>query len=161
MSEKIVKLELLDDDSKRLFKLAYAHGLTVSELLENFIGDLTGGKRRNGSDECDCAARWFNRCWFAMFPEPTYLKYLIDMWELDDVFDHLDCLEDFKDDLEEYADDEEESQAIQEEIDYQVAALREIYDDYVKYCRSEKPQSYEDAMAGVKKYREDYEKWME
>lgn len=162
MSEKFVKLDLLDEDSKRLFKLAYAHGLTVSELIENFIADLTCGDRRNGSDECDYANDWFNRCWFSTFPEVTYIKYLIDTWELENVFDYQDSLQDMKSDME-YTEDEEERQAIQEEINYQEESLKEIYDDYVKSFRrgDEKPQSYDEAMAAVKKCREDYEKWME
>lgn len=46
--------------------------------MENFIGDLVGGTYSNGSAEREYADNWFNRCWFAMFPEDSLLNYLLE-----------------------------------------------------------------------------------
>ena len=43
-------------------KKAASHGMTVSGLLESFIGDLVEGTFTNGSDERYLAEDWFNRC---------------------------------------------------------------------------------------------------
>ena len=37
------------------------HGLTIGELIENFVGDLVGGTYSNGSDERDYADHIFLR----------------------------------------------------------------------------------------------------
>jgi hypothetical protein len=61
---RTVSLNLSDADADRLFKKAGQAGLSVSELLENFVGDLVG-VYGNGSDERDYAEQWFDRCWFS------------------------------------------------------------------------------------------------
>lgn len=62
-------LNLSDADVERIAKSAGSYGLTVSELLENFIGDLVAGTYSNGSDERMYAEQWAERCWFALDPE--------------------------------------------------------------------------------------------
>lgn len=59
--------------------------MTVGELIENFIGDLVCGTYSNGSDERMYAEQWFERCWFGMFPDLTFLRYLIEWGGLDEV----------------------------------------------------------------------------
>ena len=66
IKERAITLKLSDADVERIFKKAGATGLTVPELLQNFIGDLVDGTYSNGSDERDYAQRWFDRCWFGM-----------------------------------------------------------------------------------------------
>ena len=46
-----IKIHLDQEDGKGLAKAAGRVGLTVSELLENFIADLICKKESNGSDE--------------------------------------------------------------------------------------------------------------
>ena len=53
IKERTITLKLSDADVERISNKAERHGLTVSELLENFIGDLVGGTYSNGSDERD------------------------------------------------------------------------------------------------------------
>ena len=43
------------------------------------------GEQSNGSDERDLAERWFLRCSFGMFPDETFLRFLIKN-RFDDVF---------------------------------------------------------------------------
>jgi len=88
--KRTIELELSDADVKRLTELAGSHGLTVGKLLENFIGDLVCGTYSNGSDERDLAEQWFERCWFGMFPDMTFLHYLIELGRLDEVIEAYD-----------------------------------------------------------------------
>ena len=53
-------LNLSDNDVKRLVLKAGEFNLNVSELLENFIGDLISGTYSNGSDERMYANQWFD-----------------------------------------------------------------------------------------------------
>lgn len=78
IKERTIEIKLSDADVERLFKKAGSASLSVSELLENFIGDLVDGTYTNGSDERDALNNWFERCYFGMFPEESFLKYLID-----------------------------------------------------------------------------------
>lgn len=102
-SKKFV-LNLSDADVDRIFKKAGSVGLTVSELLENFIGDLVDGTYSNGSDERMQAESWFERCWFGMFQDSTLLRYLIANESVDEfieTYQEVDSyLYDFKDDHE-------------------------------------------------------------
>ena len=76
--ERKITVKLSDADCDRLARKCGEHGLTIGELIENFVGDLVGGTYSNGSDERDYADQWFERCWFGMFPEPTLLNWLDD-----------------------------------------------------------------------------------
>lgn len=49
--ERNITVKLSDADCNRLARKCGEHGLTVGELIENFIGDLIGGTHSNGSDE--------------------------------------------------------------------------------------------------------------
>ena len=71
--ERKITVKLSDADCDRLARKCGKHGLTIGELIENFVGDLVGGTYSNGSDERDYADQWFERCWFGMFPEPIFL----------------------------------------------------------------------------------------
>lgn len=82
---RTIEVKLSDADVKRISEKAAAHGLTVGELIENFIGDLVCGIYSNGSDERMYAEQWFERCWFGMFPDLTFLRYLIEWGGLDEV----------------------------------------------------------------------------
>ena len=74
-----IKIHLDQEDGKGLAKAAGRVGLTVSELLENFIADLICGKESNGSDERMYAQQWFDRCAFSRMGKDTLLRYLLDM----------------------------------------------------------------------------------
>lgn len=69
-------------------------------FIENFVGDLVGGTYSNGSDERDYADRWFERCWFGMFPEPTLLNHLLCFgYDPEDYLNTLDNIETIKEDI--------------------------------------------------------------
>ena len=48
---RTITVNLSNADVKRLAEKSGEGGLTISELLENFIGDLVDGTYSNGSDE--------------------------------------------------------------------------------------------------------------
>ncbi|MEL7656177.1 MAG: hypothetical protein AAGU75_09750 [Bacillota bacterium] len=71
-------LNLSSADVNRLFEKAGSVGMTPSELLENFVGDLVNGTYTNGSDERMYANAWFDRCGFSMqISEMSFLHWLI------------------------------------------------------------------------------------
>lgn len=75
IKERSIIVKLSDADVQRIWEKAGSVGLAVSELFENFVGDLVYGTYSNGSDENDLANQWFDRCGFSMFPENTFLKF--------------------------------------------------------------------------------------
>jgi hypothetical protein len=99
IKERTIKLNLSDADVKRISLKAGFAGLTVPELLQNFIGDLVDGTYSNGSDEREYANDWFARCWFGSFPDKTFLRYLIDYDCLEDVLQNLRDIEAAKGEL--------------------------------------------------------------
>ena len=122
---RTITVNLSDADVKRLAEKSGEGGLTISELLENFIGDLVDGTYSNGSDERMCAEQWYQRCWFAMFSDDTFLKFLLLWGDLDDYIDLMDELESNKKEMAEMTAETEERDELQEyinelqkEIDY-------------------------------------------
>ena len=127
---RTITVNLSDADVKRLAEKSGEGGLTISELLENFIRDLVDGTYSNGSDERMYAEQWYQRCWFAMFSDDTFLKFLLLWGDLDDFIDLMnemesskkemaevtadaeDCSVEERDELQEYIND------LQKEIDY-------------------------------------------
>lgn len=96
------RLKLSDADVERIAMKAGRYGLTVPELLENFIGDLVCGTYTNGSDERMYAQQWSNRCWFSHAPEKSLVQYFCDSLEYDfsDLFRVLRQIEGSKEDIE-------------------------------------------------------------
>ena len=49
--ERKITVKLTDADCDRLARKCGEHGLTIGELIENFVGDLVGGTYSNGRTE--------------------------------------------------------------------------------------------------------------
>ncbi len=89
-SERNISIRLSDFDCKKLANLCGEYGITLSELFENFVGDLIGSAYTNGSDERMLANDWFNRCSFGMFPPRTLLNHLLHYgYDPDKYFDWI------------------------------------------------------------------------
>lgn len=101
IKSRTYNLNLSDADVKRIAKTAGSYGLTVSELLENFIGDLVAGTYSNGSDERMYAEQWAERCWFALDPEKNLIHYFCTSYEYDfsDLMDILERIDDIQSDI--------------------------------------------------------------
>lgn len=143
--QRNVVLQLAVDDTVDLCSKAARVGLTVSELLENFIADLVGSDTRsNGSDERMYAEQWFERCWFSFEPEQTFLKYLIEWGIVDEVIEKWNDLQDLKEEqLDEY--DEEWREELSDE-------LNEIFCEYKEDCQKPVDVSLEAGMEKVLKW---------
>ncbi len=102
IKSRTYSLNLSDADVKRIAKTAGSYGLTVSELLENFIGDLVAGTYSNGSDERMYAGQWAERCWFALDPEKSLIHYFCTEYEYDfsELMDILERIADIQSDIE-------------------------------------------------------------
>lgn len=94
-----IEVKLSDADVKRISQKAAAHGLTVGKLIENFIDDLVGGTYSNGSDERMYAEQWFERCWFGMLPDFTFLKYLIEWGFIEDALETWESISDHEEEI--------------------------------------------------------------
>lgn len=57
IKKRTFMLKLSDADVRRIYEKAGGAGMTVSELLQNFIGDLVCGTYSKGADERDDAAQ--------------------------------------------------------------------------------------------------------
>lgn len=129
--ERIIKLNLTDEDVKALFAKAGSVGLSVGELIQGFVADLVCGIDTHGSDERDLAYAWFDRCGFAWFTPRTLLRHLLDICydpeRYLNLLQHRDNLE--RDIVEET--DEEEIDFLREDLEFTTKELEEI----TKYWR--------------------------
>ncbi|MEE0859385.1 MAG: molecular chaperone GrpE [Acutalibacteraceae bacterium] len=80
IKKRNISISLSDADCERLAIKAGTVGLTVDELLSNFIGDLVDGTYSNGSDERMYANDWYERCGFSFAPEETLLNFLLSSY---------------------------------------------------------------------------------
>ena len=151
--ERNITVKLSDADCNRLARKCGEHGLTVGELIENFIGDLIGGTHSKGSDEKMYAEQWFERCWFGMFPEPTLLNYLLYWgYEPEDYLDTLDNIETAQEEkkyLEEHPEEaDEEAQYIDDDIADWEEELKDMRADW----KPEKEPNMDEELEIIKKW---------
>ena len=157
--ERKITVKLSAADCDRLAIKCGEHGLTIGEMIENFVGDLVGGTYSNESDERDYSDRWFERCWFGMFPEQTLLSHLFcNGYEPENYLDLLDCIkyaeydkERAKEVLEEY--DEEELSF----IDGDIAEWEEKLHDMRENWGAETEPNMGEEIERIKKWVEEKE----
>ena len=129
IKERTVTVKLSDADCDRITDLCGRHNISVSYLIESFIGDLVNGTYTNGSDERDYARSYFERCWFGMFPEGSLLNFLLSNGY--DVYDDLICLvegiEIRTEELEKYL---QAPSLYEEEIEYIKEEIADWKDDF-------------------------------
>ena len=73
-----VPVRISDKDLKALAEKCGRDGITVQELFEVFVGDLTGGVFYSGSDEGMYADQWYDRHGFSWMNEDILLSHLLD-----------------------------------------------------------------------------------
>lgn len=157
IKERKIMLELSDADCKRLSFLCGTHGLSISQLLENFIGDLVDGTYSNGSDERDLADQWFNRCWFGSSPEPTLLGHLLLYY--DDVTPFLEIYDEYKNYLEnpeEYAEE-----LVELEKDEKLWFVEEYHDYVDEFLKANPAADMVKEVEMCLKWKEDSEKLLQ
>lgn len=159
--ERKITVKLSDADCDRLAKKCGEYGLTIGELIENFVGDLVGGTYSNGSDERMYADKWFECCWFGMSPKPTLLHHLL-CWGYDpedylELLDNIETAEEEKKYLEEHPEeaDEEEASYLDDDIAYWKEELKSRRKDW----KPEKEPNMDEEIELIKKWvkeREDF-----
>lgn len=145
-------LELPEEDLKDiLFKVA-ADDTTLSELLGGFISDLVCGAR-HGSDECDRAIAYYDRCSYGLGQDDSFLRFLIKSGYVDEYFELLDDIKTYQgwelQDGEVYG--KELAAAAEEKASY--------YEEWAESCKVP-PQTIEEAYQQVEEWREGYETFM-
>ncbi len=164
---KKITINLSEADCERISKLCGEYGLTIGELLENFIGDLVGGTYSNGSDEGMYARKWFDRC-FAFFPNKGLLNYLLTWKGFTDVKGFLSLLEmldtayadyeDYKENPTDY--DDEDVEYITNDIQDFEKELSEIKERFFKYHKDESQEpNWEQEVEKVKVWVEETERF--
>nr|WP_051153497.1 hypothetical protein [Ruminiclostridium papyrosolvens] len=151
---RTITLELSDADVERIWNKAGSVNLTVSKLLENFIGDLVWGTYTNGSDERMYANEWFERCGFGMFSHKTFLGYLLEYGCIKESIGLWEDIKDIKEELEyakvhpaEY--DADEIKGLKEDlIDWQ-SSLDETFGEYKESAKNEEVGTLDEEMETV------------
>jgi hypothetical protein len=109
IKDRTLVLKLSDADCDRILQKAASHGMTVSGLLESFIGDLVDGTFTNGSDERYLAEDWFNRCGFERDDKRTLLWHLLEQnADLENFIELYEENEEYKSHPEEFEEQREE-----------------------------------------------------
>lgn len=135
IKERTFVLKLSDADVKRMFEKAGSIGLTVSELLQSFIGDLVDGTYSNGSDERTYAQQWFDRCGFEVTCACTFLRYLIQYDAFDSIVTQWSDIQMAKQDMAdaiESGDEYDEVEGIKADIAYWSEDVNKMFSDFKK-----------------------------
>lgn len=84
-----VPVRISDKDLRALAEKCGGSGITIQELFETFVGDLTGGTFYSGSDESMYADQWYERHGFSWMNEDSLLSHLMRYGSADSVEDFL------------------------------------------------------------------------
>lgn len=163
---RTIEVELSDDDIIKLARKAGAYDITIAELIASFVGDLVGGSHYNGSDESDLARQWYDRCWFSIYPDLTFLKYLIEWEDIDDVLALYDDIQSGKDDIAYYEAHQEETEpdeleAIKEDINYWQEQIDGYWQEYMQQEKKYTPGTFDEEMKKVLSWRDEYKNIIE
>lgn len=162
IKERHIVLKLSDADCERIFELCGKNNLSVSELLENFIGDLIDGTYSNGSDERDLAEQWLERCGFVWNPKPTLLQWFLETWtNIERFFDLLDEIKTGYEDMK-YC---PKGPSHEKEINFlkmYIEEREEIIADYRSRYKEENPDAdWEKEIVNVKEWFETKKRFVE
>ena len=151
-----VSLELYEEDLKSILYKVAADGIDLSTLLTGFIGDLVASNYcRNGSDEVDRANSYYDRCWYGIYNEDTFLHYLIGSFEIDyflSVFEDAELYKEWIADGEDY----------KEELKEAEVTLKAYYEEWAKRWKEGKvPQDKDTAVKSVSDWRKEYETFID
>lgn len=149
-----ISIKLYQDEVEKLCMKSGVVGLSISELFENFVADLICGTHTNGSDERMYIEQWFERCYFSIMPEKTFLSYLLEMQEVDSVLECWEILQELK------GLDEPDSYD-KEELEIQQNTLEEYFQEYRTYTREPAEDQLEAAMEKVLEWNKEREHLLE
>ena len=133
IKERTIHLNLSDADCKRISTYAAKANITVSQLLESFIGDLVNGTYTNGSDERDYAQEWF-------------VEFLLN--GLENVKKSKELIQTLKEDLQKEIDRQRENPEYQYE-----------WEEEDKECIQTEQEELDATIQSVKEWWEEYQEW--
>lgn len=148
ISNRPVTLRLSDEDCERLARKAGEVGLTVEDLLQDFIGDLVNGTYSNGSDGQMQAQQWFDRVGFEDQADKTFLRWLLKHGDIDDFLLRYSMIEELWQDLV-ATNPMESGDYNRREMRYQQSQLNKAYAKYCVDCGNDTPEPYEAAVLSI------------
>lgn len=138
-----IAIKLSDADCESLVTKATSVGLTVDELLCNFIGDLIDGTYTNGSDERMYVNEWFNRCSFGNCQEGDLLDELLNStddlggFKVKSFLNIIDKIKILKNSIANYEtfnkSYESDIQDLREDLEDYLIDYHSIIDDFLEY----------------------------
>ena len=145
LKTRSIKLRLSDEDTAAISIEAALRGFTVSELLENFIADLTDGVTSNGSDERRLAEEYAERV-AAPYCYANIINALVEDDFLIITADNIQRVEQYKDSTD--ITEQMEAEEAQKEIEAVYSAYKETY--------GENAQTLQEALQSIENYIKDY-----
>lgn len=174
-----ITINLSDADVERLFGKTYVNGITPSELIEGFLGDLLDGTYSNGSDERMLADEYFERCCYGMGADYTFLRWALECEYYDNIIDLIDD-RDFCVDVLAAGQNGWNARMTPEEIKNEIAEFKEdlqrfeheilsYYNEYDIYYNGydgktrlgRKPQPLEDGIEEMRQYRRAFDEMLQ
>ncbi len=137
--ERNITVKLSDAACEQLLARCGIYGLTVNEVVTDFLLDLLGGADHTGSSERNFAKEWSRRSGFYLFTENTLLRHLLEHGY--DPEEYLDILSSIAEAQKERAYLKEHFEGIGEElqdIDLDIDAWEEILKGMRKGWKKEK-----------------------
>ena len=173
-----ITINLSDADVERLFGKTYVNGITPSELIEGFLGDLLDGTYSNGSDERMLADEYFERCCYGMGADYTFLRWALECEYYDNIIALIDD-RDFCVDVLAAGQNGWNARMTPEEIKKEIAEFKEdlqrfedeILDYYNEYAicyeydrkthLGKEPQPLEDGIEEMRQYRRAFDEMLQ
>ena len=147
-----ISLEIPAENLKDiLYKLA-ADDINLEKLLENFINDLVYGIDSNGSDECNQANAYYNRCTYDLSHDDTFLRHLLKSGEIEDFLLIMEKAEAYREWIEAGEDYNKELAEVEKERNAFFVGWSGEYD--------RPPQSKEEAYNQVKIWNKKYKEFI-
>ncbi len=88
---RTLEIKLSDDDAMRIYEITGNYGMSVEELITNFISDLIDNKLY--------AQEWLINQWKKMHPDYTFLRHLVEIDRLDDFMKEYRNIEECKSEI--------------------------------------------------------------
>ena len=167
-----IKLKLPIREMQIMMIHAGAVGISVEQLLQSFVLDLTHSDRSGGSDEREKATAWYERAHMGRFryvPEnQDLLQYLLARDGLHDYYtaigiqEMIDAYDEAKELQKTLAEetDEEERKSIQTDIEYDEKEIHDTMSEYAKYTgRKESELSVAAEIERMRTWKKKYDEY--
>lgn len=152
-------LKLTGEDADRLCRKAGEAGVSVPELLEEFIGDLIDGRHTGGSDERECADAWFERRYSMQCDDDDFVRYVLMHEDGERLLKIRQYIKEDEPDLqdEEYREDWD---GIRENVEAWRSELEEAYAGFLEWSGRKRTEgNLEEDMQRLEDWKESVERF--